>query len=52
MASSNPAKLLGFQDRGELAVDKRADLILFTIENGKMLVNKTILAGEVVYEKK
>jgi len=52
MASSNPAKLLGFQDRGELAVGKRADLILFAFENGKLIVYKTILAGQVVYEKK
>lgn len=52
MASTNPARLLGLNDRGSLVVDKRADLILFAIENGKMVVYKTILAGEVVYEKK
>lgn len=52
MTSSNPAKLLGFQDLGELAVNKRADLILFAIENGKMVVYKTILAGQIVYERK
>ncbi|MDZ7606548.1 MAG: N-acetylglucosamine-6-phosphate deacetylase [Cyclobacteriaceae bacterium] len=52
MATINPAKLLGFHDRGELAEDKRADLILFAIENGKLIVYKTILAGQVVYEKK
>ncbi len=52
MASTNPAKLLGLDDRGSLTVNKRADLILFSIENGKMVVYKTILAGQVVYEKK
>lgn len=52
MASTNPARLMGWNNIGELAVGKRADIILFTIENGKMVIQKTIVAGKVVYEKK
>lgn len=51
MASTNPAKILQLNDRGEISPGKRADLILFTIENGKMVIQKTILGGKVVYEK-
>jgi N-acetylglucosamine-6-phosphate deacetylase len=52
MASTSPARLMGWNNVGELAVGKRADIILFTIENGKMVIQKTIVAGKVVYEKK
>lgn len=52
MASTNPARLMGWNNIGELAVGKRADIILFTIENGKMVIQKTIVAGKIVYEKK
>lgn len=51
MASTNPAKILQLNDRGGISPGKRADLILFTIENGKMVIQKTILGGKVVYEK-
>lgn len=51
MASTNPAKLMGWNYVGELAVGKRADLILFTVENDEMVIQKTIVAGKVVYEK-
>ncbi|MDP2890944.1 MAG: N-acetylglucosamine-6-phosphate deacetylase [Bacteroidota bacterium] len=51
MASTNPAKILQLNDRGEISPGKRADMILFTIENGKMVIQKTILGGKVVYEK-
>ncbi len=49
MASTNPAKFFGLNDIGEIRQGKRADLILFTIENGKMEIQKTIVAGKVVY---
>ena len=52
MASANPAQLLGLDDIGEIRVGKRADLILFTMEEGKMVIQKTIVAGKVVYSKK
>jgi len=51
MASTNPEKILQLNDRGEISPGKRADLILFTIENGKMVIQKTILGGKVVYSK-
>lgn len=52
MASTNPASLYGLNDRGEIIPGKRADMILFKLENHKMSVVKTIVAGEVVYESK
>ncbi len=51
MATQNPARLLDLQDRGEIAVGKRADLILFEFKNGSFEVVKTIVGGEVVFEK-
>ena len=51
MASSNPARSLGLSDLGEISQGKRADLILFTIENGSMVIHKTIVAGREVYSK-
>ncbi len=51
MASTNPAKLLGLNELGEISHGKRADLILFTIEEGNMVIQKTIVAGKVVYSK-
>ena len=51
MASTNPEKILQLNDRGEISPGKRADLILFTIENGKMVIQKTIQGGKVVYSK-
>ena len=44
-ASYNPARAVGFDDRGEIAVGKRADLI---ITDHKMNVSTVILAGQVV----
>ncbi len=51
MASTNPAHLIGLNNIGEIKPGKRADLILFTIEDGKIIIQKTILAGKVVYSK-
>jgi N-acetylglucosamine-6-phosphate deacetylase len=50
MASTNPAKFYGLKDRGELKTGMRADLILFTMDDFKMDIRKTIVAGEVVYQ--
>ena len=50
MASTNPARLYGLNDRGEIKQGMRADLILFTLEEFKMNVIKTVVAGEVVYD--
>ena len=50
MASTNPARLYGLTDRGEIKPGLRADLILFTMDNFKMDIKKTIVAGEVMYD--
>ena len=44
-ASYNPARAVGFYDRGEIAVGKRADLV---IVDHWMKVNKVIFKGETV----
>lgn len=49
MGSTNAAKLYGLTDRGEIKPGLRADLILFTIENFKINIKKTVVQGEVVY---
>ena len=51
MASTNPARSLGLNHIGELAKGKRADLILFTLENDRIEIQKTILAGEIMYSR-
>jgi alpha-D-ribose 1-methylphosphonate 5-triphosphate diphosphatase PhnM len=38
-------------DIGEIKKGKRADFILFTIENGKIIIQKTIIEGREVYSK-
>jgi N-acetylglucosamine-6-phosphate deacetylase len=49
MASLNPARLYGLRDRGEIQAGRRADLILFTLNQGKVRIRQTILAGKSVY---
>jgi len=50
MASTNPARLYGLADRGELNPGMRADIILFTIDDFRVNIKKTIVAGELVYD--
>ena len=45
MASLTPARLMGFDDRGELAIGKRADIVLLDEE---LNVQKVILKGAAV----
>ena len=52
MASTNPAKLYSLTDRGTLEVGKRADLVLFTLEDFYINVQKTFVKGEMVYDSK
>jgi N-acetylglucosamine-6-phosphate deacetylase len=49
MASSNPARLYGLNDRGSLEQGKRADLILFTMENSTMKIRRTYVKGKPVF---
>ena len=48
MAAQNPAHLHHLNDRGVLKPGKRADLILFTIDNDQILIRKTIVEGKEV----
>ncbi len=49
MTTLNPALVHNLKDRGSLAIGKRADLIMFTLEDNKMIIQKTIVAGHTVY---
>lgn len=51
MSAFNPAKLYGLNDRGEIAKGKRADIILFRIENGEMVIKRTYVKGKLVYRE-
>ena len=51
MSTRNPAKALGLNDRGEIEVGKRADLVYFKFDSGKFEVVKTIVGGKEVYAK-
>jgi N-acetylglucosamine-6-phosphate deacetylase len=51
MASINPSKAIGLKNIGEIKIGKRADLILFTIENERLIIQQTILNGQIVYTK-
>jgi len=50
MASTNPAKLYGLNDRGSLEPGKRADLILFELGDSELTIRKTWVAGNLVYD--
>lgn len=47
LLSSNAAKLLGFTDRGSIAIGKRADLVGVDTNN---TVQLTIVAGKILYK--
>lgn len=49
MASTNPAEMFSLHHMGKIAPGKRADLILFTMENNEMLIKRTFVAGNPVY---
>ncbi len=50
MASSAPARLLG-RASGGLRPGDAADLVLFEMENGRLEIQATILAGKLVWNK-
>lgn len=52
MASTNPANLLGLEKTGALIPGYRANIILFTIRNGEIIILKTYVDGIECYEAK
>jgi len=46
------APLLAGLKAGKSSTGKWADLILFTLEKGKMVIQKAIIAGDAVYSAK
>jgi len=50
MASTNPADLYGLGDRGMMEPGKRADLILFTIGNDDLEIQRTYVRGKLVFK--
>jgi len=52
MASTNPAKMFSLDNVGTIEPNKRADLILFTMENNEMIIEQTFVGGELVYTRK
>ncbi len=52
MSTSNPARLLNLHDRGKLEPGKRADIILFKMDDFKMKIEQTIVAGKIVFQLK
>lgn len=51
MSTKNAAQALGLTDRGAIEIGKRADLVYFRFDSGKLEILKTIVGGEVVFEK-
>jgi len=50
MVSANPARLYHLDDRGTLEPGKRADLVMFTIDDYKLKIVRTFVKGDLVYE--
>ena len=51
MASTNPAKMFSLDELGEIGQGKRADLILFKLEDNQVVIHKTFVSGQLVYSK-
>ena len=51
MASTNPAKMFSLNELGEIGQGKRADLILFKLEDNQVIIHKTFVSGQLVYSK-
>ena len=49
MTTDNPAGLHNLNDRGKLEPGRRADIILFTIDDFNMKIMETIVKGNVVF---
>jgi N-acetylglucosamine-6-phosphate deacetylase len=51
MASTNSAALYKLHDRGTIEAGKRADLILFSMNDEGMIIHKTFVQGKEVYSR-
>ena len=51
MATSTPARVYQLADRGAIREGLSADLVLYTLVDDELIIQKTILQGKVVYEK-
>ncbi len=49
MASSNPAEMMSLNNLGKIEQGKRADFVLFSLENNRLKIEKSYVAGELVY---
>ena len=52
MGSTNVAKIFGLSDIGDIGLSKKANLMVFTINQDDIQIQKTIVSGKVVYSKK
>ncbi len=50
MTSVNAARMSNLNDRGKLEPGKRADIIMFSMDDFKMNIKKTMVAGKLVYQ--
>ena len=50
MASTNPARLYGFNNKGSLKPGADADVLLFKFQDKKLTVIQTIVDGDCVYQ--
>ena len=50
MTTLNPARLHNLNDRGKLEPGKRADIILFTMDDFNIKIKKTIVEGKTVFQ--
>lgn len=50
MASTNQANLFGLNDRGTLDPGKRADIVVFELDEGAVNIKKTYVEGKLVYQ--
>jgi N-acetylglucosamine-6-phosphate deacetylase len=51
MTATNPAKLNNLTDRGTIEPGKRADIIMFSMENSEMKIERSFVCGKEVYTR-
>jgi N-acetylglucosamine-6-phosphate deacetylase len=50
LATRNVARVMGLHDRGSLENEKKADMVLFYIADGKLKISQTIENGELAFK--